>query len=113
MKMFMSALASGLLMLAMTPAVAEMHGDMPKLAEEKGCLGCHARADDTPRTPGFKSIAAKYAGSEMRGYLVDVVMTGGEDHWGSATMPDTDERPEVSQEQAEHLVDWILDMHEG
>ncbi|MEQ6916413.1 c-type cytochrome [Halomonas aquatica] len=85
--------------------------DVMQLAEEKQCLSCHARDDDTPRTPSFNSIAAKYAGTQMKGYLIDVVMAGGEDHWGSATMPEPGERPEVSEEQAEQLVDWILSKH--
>ncbi|APE30457.1 hypothetical protein BOX17_05485 [Halomonas aestuarii] len=92
-------------------AAADMNGDMMKLAEEKQCLSCHARDDDTPRTPSFTSIAAKYAGGEMRDYLVEVVMTGGEKHWGSATMPEPGERPEVSEEEAGQLVDWILSKH--
>ncbi|MCK2183992.1 c-type cytochrome [Halomonas getboli] len=108
----MLALVSSVMILGIAPVSADMHGDTAQLAEEKGCLGCHGRADDTPRAPGFASIAAKYEGSEMRGYLVDVVMTGGEDHWGSATMPDAGERPEVSQEDAERLVDWIFGMRE-
>lgn len=112
MKTAVASMALTGLLLGAFPVSADMHGDMQQLAEEKQCLSCHARDDDTPRAPGFKSIAAKYAGGEMRGYLVEVVMTGGEDHWGSATMPDAGERVEVSEEEAEKLVDWILSKHE-
>lgn len=93
-------------------ATADMHGDTQQLAEEKQCLSCHARDDDTPRAPGFASIAAKYADGEMHDYLVEVVMTGGEKHWGSAAMPEPGERPEVSEAEAEQLVDWILAKHQ-
>lgn len=112
MKTAIASMALTSLLLGAFPVSADMHGDMQKLAEEKQCLSCHASDDDTPRAPGFNSIAAKYAGSEMRGYLVDVVMTGGEDHWGSATMPESDERAEVSEEEAGQLVDWILSKHQ-
>lgn len=102
----------GGLLLGAASATADMHGDMQQLAEEKQCLSCHARDDDTPRAPSFNSIAAKYAGSEMHDYLVEVVMSGGEDHWGSATMPEAGERPEVSEAEAKQLVDWILGKHQ-
>ena len=108
MKTTVLFLTLGGLLLGAASAAADMHADMQKLAEEKQCLSCHARDDDTPRAPSFNSIAAKYAGSEMHDYLVDVVLSGGEDHWGSATMPEPGERPEVSEAEAEQLVDWIL-----
>lgn len=111
MKTAILSLALSFVFLGASSASAESE-DMLQLAEEKQCLSCHARDDETPRAPGFNSIAAKYAGGEMRGYLVEVVMTGGEDHWGSATMPESGERAEVSQEEAEQLVDWILSKHQ-
>lgn len=113
MKTVIISMASSLLFLGSMSASADMHADMQQLAEDKQCLSCHAREDDTPRAPGFSSIAAKYAGGEMKEYLVDVVLTGGEDHWGSATMPEPGERPEVSEEEARQLVDWILSKGQG
>lgn len=111
MKKALIALAlSGLSLGSISASASE---DMQQLAEEKQCLSCHASEDDTPRAPGFSSIAAKYSGSEMKNYLVDVIMTGGEDHWGSATMPEPGERAEVSEEEAEQLADWILNMRKG
>ncbi|WP_204758398.1 c-type cytochrome [Halomonas urmiana] len=108
MKTTVLVMTLGGLLLGAASAAADMHAETMALAEEKQCLSCHARDDDTPRAPGFNSIAAKYAGSEMHDYLVEVVMSGGEEHWGSATMPEAGERPEVSQAEAEQLVDWIL-----
>lgn len=101
------ALALGGLCLGST-ALAD---DMMALAEEKQCLSCHGRDDMTPRAPAFSSIAQKYSG-EMRQYLVEVVLSGGEAHWGSATMPEPGMRPAVSEQEAEQLVDWILAMRE-
>lgn len=111
MKTAITSMALFLLLLGSSSANAESE-DMQQLAEEKQCLSCHAREDDTPRAPGFTSIAAKYSGGEMRGYLIEVVMMGGEKHWGSATMPEPHERAEVSEEEAEQLVDWILGKHQ-
>ena len=42
--------------------------------------------------------------------LVQVVLTGGEDHWGTAEMPDMRARTDVSRGEAETLVKWILEM---
>ncbi|MFY0991910.1 c-type cytochrome [Halomonas sp. C05BenzN] len=111
MKTAILSLTLSFLFLGASSASAEPE-DMRQLAEEKQCLSCHAREDDTPRAPGFTSIAAKYSGTEMREYLIDVVMMGGEKHWGSAVMPEPHERAEVSEEEAEQLVDWILGKHQ-
>ncbi|CAM3869600.1 c-type cytochrome [Vreelandella rituensis] len=113
MKTALITLALSGVFLGSFSASADMHADMQQLAEEKQCLSCHARKDDTPRAPGFSSIAAKYSGTEMKSYLVEVILTGGEAHWGSAAMPEAGERAEVSEEEAEQLVDWILSMHKG
>ena len=107
MKTPIASMALLFLFLGASSATAASE-DVMQLAEEKQCLSCHARDDDTPRAPSFNSIAAKYAGSEMHDYLVEVVLSGGEDHWGSATMPEPGERPEVSEAEAKQLVDWIL-----
>ncbi|MBW0146232.1 c-type cytochrome [Marinobacter arenosus] len=91
-------------------AFADSHG-MMKLAEEKQCLGCHLTSEELPRAPSFQSIAQKYT-EDDREMLVEVVKTGGEDHWGSAVMPPTEERAEVSDQEANDLVDWILNLRD-
>ncbi|NMT63593.1 c-type cytochrome [Marinobacter orientalis] len=91
-------------------ALADSHGkDIMKLAEEKQCTACHSASDDVPRSPSFKSIAQKYTKDDAD-RLVQVVLKGGEDHWGSAKMPEMDDRAEVSEKEARKLVNWILDM---
>ncbi|PPI85441.1 cytochrome C biogenesis protein CcsA [Marinobacter maroccanus] len=101
---------AGCLCLGSVTALADSHGkDMMKLAEDKQCTVCHTRSDDVPRSPSFNSIAQKYT-SDDADRLVEVVLTGGEDHWGSAKMPEMDNRPEVSKEEATKLVNWILEM---
>ncbi|WP_404362570.1 c-type cytochrome [Marinobacter sp.] len=107
-----TALASCLCLGSVT-ALADSHGkDTMKLAEEKQCTVCHTRSDDVPRSPSFKSIAQKYTKDDAD-RLVQVVLSGGEEHWGSAKMPEMGERAEVSEKEARKLVNWILDMRSG
>ncbi|WP_158538961.1 c-type cytochrome [Marinobacter vulgaris] len=94
-------------------ALADSHGKSTmQLAEEKQCMACHTTSDEVPRSPSFQSIAQKYTKDDAD-KLVQVVLKGGEDHWGSAKMPEMDERAEVSEEEARKLVNWILDMRSG
>ncbi|MCM0612046.1 c-type cytochrome [Marinobacter sediminum] len=110
-KVISATLASCLCMGSFT-ALADSHGmTTMQLAEEKKCMGCHTTSEELPRVPSFPSIAQRYTMEEYD-RLVQVVLTGGEDHWGSAKMPEMDARAEVSQEEAEKLVTWIFDMKE-
>lgn len=103
--------ASFCLCIGPVMALADSHNKSTmQLAEEKQCMACHATGAEVPRAPGFESIAQKYTQDDAD-MLVKVVMTGGEDHWGSAKMPEMDERAEVTEKQARKLVKWILEMH--
>lgn len=106
-----STALAGCLCLSSLPVLADSHGmgSAKQLAEEKQCVACHGSSEDVPRAPAFSSIAQKYTKDDMD-MLVKVVMTGGEDHWGSAKMPDMDARAEVSEKEAKKLVKWILKM---
>ncbi len=104
-----TALASCLGLGSVT-ALAESHGKSTmQLAEEKQCMACHTTSDELPRSPSFQSIAQKYTKDDAD-KLVQVVMKGGEAHWGSAKMPEMDARAEVSEKEARTLVNWILEM---
>jgi len=95
-------------------AFADSH-DMTsmQLAEEKKCTSCHAinESEDISIVPTFRSIAQRYSMDEYD-RLVQVVLTGGEDHWGNQEMPDMAVRADVSRGDAEKLVTWILEMEE-
>lgn len=107
-----STILASSLGLGSVAAIADSHGmDAMQLAEEKKCTACHNSTEDVPRAPAFSSISQRYTMGEYD-RLVEVVMKGGEDHWGSAKMPETGMRPEVSREEAEKLVKWILNMKE-
>ncbi|MBW4933185.1 c-type cytochrome [Marinobacter sp. F4206] len=111
-RIIVSTTLASCLCLGSVAAVADSHGmSTMQLAEEKKCMACHTTSDELPRAPSFPSIAQRYSMDEYD-RLVQVVLTGGEDHWGSAEMPEMDLRAEVSQEEAEQLVNWIFDMKE-
>lgn len=99
--------------LAPGSAFADSHGMTTQLAEEKKCTACHALSESEAMAlaPSFNSIAQRYSMDESD-RLVQVVLTGGEGHWGKAEMPDMGVRTDVSRKDAEKLVKWILEMDE-
>jgi cytochrome c len=95
-------------------AFADSHGmTSMELAEEKKCTSCHAidESEAISIVPSFRSISQRYSMDEYD-RLVQVVLTGGQDHWGKEEMPDMGVRMDVSEEDAEKLVKWILEMEE-
>lgn len=98
-------LAAALATAAAAPAFAA--DDMSKLAQEKSCLACHA-VDKKLIGPGFKEVAAKYAGQkDAVAKLTDKVMKGGAGSFGQVPMP---ANPQVNAEQAKALVTWVLSL---
>jgi cytochrome c len=92
--------------VALAPALADDDARTLALAEQRGCLECHA-IGWTNVGPGFASVAARYrhqAGG--REILVDKIRFGGKKHWGERfnMWPQTN----VSDEEVYELVDWIL-----
>ena len=95
-------------------AFADSHGmTTQQLAEEKKCTACHAvsEGDAMAVAPSFLSIAQRYSMDESD-RLVEVVLTGGDGHWGKTEMPDMGAGTDVSRQDAERLVTWILEMDE-
>ena len=77
----------------------------PKLADEKGCLACHA-VDAKRIGPSFKDVAAKYANDKTAvATLATKVRKGGGGVWGSIPMP---ANAQVSDAEAKKLVEWVL-----
>lgn len=86
--------------VAAAPAFAS-----PDLAQKKNCTACHA-VDQKVLGPGFKEVAAKYAGDkDAVAKLSTKVMKGGSGAWGQIPMP---ANPQVSEAEAKQLVTWIL-----
>jgi cytochrome c len=83
-----------------------------KLAEAKQCLQCHA-GDRHTIGPSFQTIQALYKTMKKPEARLIAVMRDGSDanlgpHWGSARMPNGDERPRISDREARQLARWIL-----
>lgn len=88
--------------LALASNVALANAD---LAKAKNCMACHAVANKIIG-PGFKEVAAKYAGQkDAEDKLVKKVQKGGSGVWGTAVMP---ANPQVSEAEARTLVKWIM-----
>ncbi len=75
------------------------------LAKAKNCVACHA-VDKKVVGPGYKEVAAKYAGQkDAEDKLVQKVLKGGGGVWGQLPMP---ANTQVSDAEARTLVKWIL-----
>jgi cytochrome c len=82
------------------PALADA-----QLARAKNCMACHA-VDKKLIGPSYKDVAAKYAGDRNAvAKLARKVRDGGVGVWGQIPMP---ANPQVSDEEATKLVNWIL-----
>lgn len=76
-----------------------------ELAKAKNCTACHA-IDKKLIGPAYKAVAAKYANDkEAVAKLTKKVREGGVGVWGQIPMP---ANPQVSAEEAETLVRWVL-----
>lgn len=74
------------------------------LANKKGCMACHA-IDKKVVGPGYKEVAAKYAGQkDAVAKLADKVIKGGAGTWGPVPMPANS----VTPDEAKKLVEWVL-----
>lgn len=75
------------------------------LAQKKNCMACHA-VDKKVIGPGFKEVAAKYAGQkDAADKLAQKIVKGGSGAWGSVPMP---ANPQVSEAEAKQLAGWVL-----
>ena len=76
-----------------------------ELAQAKNCLACHA-VDRRVVGPGFKEVAAKYAGDKgAAATLATKIIAGGSGVWGAIPMP---ANPQVKEADAKKLAAWIL-----
>ena len=83
-----------------TPAMANK-----ELAQAKNCLACHS-VDNKVVGPGFKEVAAKYAGNKAAAAtLATKIIAGGSGVWGAIPMP---ANPQVKEAEAKQLAAWIL-----
>ena len=75
------------------------------LAQKKNCMACHA-TDKKLIGPGYKEVAAKYAGQkDAADKLAQKIVKGGSGVWGQVPMP---ANPQVSEAEAKQLAAWVL-----
>jgi cytochrome c len=97
---FTPALLLALATAATAPAFANAD-----LAQKKNCMACHA-VDKKVVGPGYKEVAAKYAGQkDAVDKLAQKVIKGGAGAWGPVPMP---ANAQVSEAEAKQLVQWIM-----
>ena len=74
-------------------------------AKTLACMTCHGVSTRIVG-PAFREVARKYAGdAAAESHLTAKVRQGGGGNWGSVPMP---AQPQVSEAQAQALVQWIL-----
>lgn len=96
------SLVAGISALLVLPAAAIAN---PDLARAKNCVACH-HVERKMNGPPYKAISEKYAGDEAAAKtLAEKVRKGGGGVWGPMAMP---AQPNVTPEEAEALVKWIL-----
>ncbi|MEQ1685719.1 MAG: c-type cytochrome [Burkholderiaceae bacterium] len=97
---FTPALLLALATAATAPAFANAD-----LAQKKNCMACHA-VDKKVVGPGYKEVAAKYAGQkDAVDKLAQKVIKGGAGVWGPVPMP---ANAQVTEAEAKQLVQWIM-----
>jgi cytochrome c len=93
-------LSAAIASLTSLPALASAD-----LAQKKNCMACHA-VDKKLIGPGYKEVAAKYAGqNDAADKLAEKIVKGGVGVWGQVPMP---ANPQVSAAEAKTLATWIL-----
>jgi cytochrome c len=97
-----SLLILGATIISLTAAPAMASAD---LAQKKNCMACHA-VDKKLIGPGYKDVAAKYAGQkDAADKLAQKILKGGSGVWGAVPMP---ANPQVSEAEAKQLAAWVL-----
>jgi len=77
-----------------------------RLAQEKGCLDCHALGQTTVG-PSFRAIAKRYRFYPQQSDRLPAVIRGGSaGHWGDRFVMWP--QPRLTAQECRQLVDWIL-----
>jgi cytochrome c len=93
------------LLLAIATAASAPAFANADLAQKKNCMACHA-VDKKVVGPGYKEVAAKYAGQkDAVDKLAQKIIKGGAGVWGPVPMP---ANAQVSDAEAKQLVQWIM-----
>jgi cytochrome c len=95
------------LLLAIATAASAPAFANADLAQKKNCMACHA-VDKKVVGPGYKEVAAKYAGQkDAVDKLAQKIIKGGAGVWGPVPMPAT-EVTKLSDAELKAAVSWLL-----
>jgi S-disulfanyl-L-cysteine oxidoreductase SoxD len=84
-------------------ASAHSNADAQALLQKHSCTACHG-AEQKIVGPGFKEIAAKYAGdNSAEAYLLGKIRAGGQGVWGTIPMP----AQSLSPADAKAIAQWL------
>lgn len=99
------AAAAASVATAPRPATRDAGAAALALAQKNGCTACHG-VDSRIVGPGFREIAARYAGrGDGESYLAGKIKTGGQGVWGAMPMPpQTVPEPDIGI-----LAKWLAD----
>ncbi len=102
MKKLLAITLTALAAIASTPAMADL-----KLATDKNCMTCHS-VDKKVVGPGYKDIAAKYAGQkDAIDMLAGKIQKGGAGIWGPIPMP---ANAQVNAAESKTLATWVMSL---
>lgn len=102
MKKLLAVTLTALAAIASTPAMADL-----KLATDKNCMSCHS-VDKKVVGPGYKDIAAKYAGQkDAVDMLAGKIQKGGAGVWGPIPMP---ANAQVNAAESQTLATWVMSL---
>ena len=102
MKKLLAMTLTALAAFASTPAMADL-----KLATDKNCMSCHS-VDKKVVGPGYKDIAAKYAGQkDAADMLAGKIQKGGAGVWGPIPMP---ANAQVNAAESKTLAAWVMSL---
>ncbi len=97
---YLAKVAIALTIVIGAPAFADQ-----ALATAKNCMACHA-VDKKVVGPGYKEVAAKYAGQkDAVDKLAGKILKGGSGVFGVVPMP---ANTQVSEAEAKKLAAWVL-----
>ena len=89
-----------------SPDASMRHVRALSIMARSDCSACH-RTDTGLVGPGFREIAQRYAGRDVRDTLAQKIIAGGKGVWGDATMPP---HPSLTPAEASTLAQYVLSL---
>jgi cytochrome c len=92
-----------------SPDASMRHVRALSIMARSDCSACH-RTDTRFVGPGFREIARRYAGRDVRETLAQKIIAGGKGVWGEAMMPP---HPSLTPAEASTLTQYVLSLSDA